>query len=84
MMFMFRDKRKIFGAILGSLMFLSVIFALTYAFYEWRSDSTLVSFSITDASLFCESGVKTNTENLGPVLDYRNGNYQSFLVLFEY
>ena len=53
---MFKDKRKILGSILGSLMFLVVILALTYAFYIWRGDNTLVTFNINDSYSYCEVG----------------------------
>ena len=77
---MFKDKRKILGSILGSLMFLVVILALTYAFYIWRGDNTLVTFNINDSYSYCEVGEERTFEGIGPVLDYRDGIYQTFVV----
>ena len=80
MRFMLMDKRKFIGSILGGLMFLGVVLALTYAFYIWKGDNTLVTFNINDSYFYCESGVESNIDGLYPVLDYRGGGYQTFVV----
>ena len=80
MLFMLMDKRKFIGAILGGVLFVGVILALTYAFYIWKGDNTLVTFNINDSYFYCESGVESNIDGLYPVLDYRDGGYQTFVV----
>ena len=57
------DKRKFWGSILGTTMFLVMLLGLTYAYYTWRSSDTSLTFSISDAyfntlltncQLFCD------------------------------
>ena len=82
---LFQDKRKLFGTILGIIMFALTIISITYAYYSWKSSETTVTFNIDDDIFYCEtdvdSSVGTNSDNvLAPVNNYRNGVRQSFIV----
>ena len=74
------DKRKFWGSILGTTMFLVMLLGLTYAYYTWRSTDTSLTFSISDAYFKCQSGIETHTTSLEPVNDYKLGSYQTFAV----
>lgn len=75
-------KRKFLGTIFGTIIWICCILFFTYAFYSWRSEeNTVVEFSITDGStLTCESGEDVVYSGLGPVIDYRDGAFQTFVV----
>lgn len=74
------DKRKFWGSILGTTMFLVMFLGLTYAYYTWRSSDTSLTFSISDSYFKCQSGIETHTTSLEPVNDYKLGSYQTFIV----
>lgn len=74
------DKRKLFGTIIGGILFLSCILFFTYAYYNWKSENTAFSFDIQDASVICENGPGVNVSNIGPVLDYHDGVAATFKV----
>ena len=76
----FSDKRKLFGTILGLIMFSLTIVSLTYAYYSWRSSNTVVTFNIQDNVFFCETNINSSVSNLSPVNDYKQGTHQSFIV----
>ena len=77
---MTEGKRKLFGTILGILLFSMVVVAFTYASYVWRSGDTLLTININDSYFYCESGLENDVSGLAPVLDYRDGTYQTFAV----
>ena len=74
------DKRKIYGSILGGIIFLITILSFTYAFYYWRSSNTIVTFNISDSQFYCETDIDSSVSSLSPVLDYKDGSYQTFKV----
>lgn len=68
------DKRKLIGAVIGTVVFISCVLFFTYAYYNWKSSNTLVSFDITDANTVeCLPGPDVNVINIGPVLNYQDG-----------
>ena len=74
------DKRKLLGFIIGVLLFAVSVASLTFAYYNWKSDNTDVSFVMNDSYFYCESDIEIVTNSLVPVLDYRNGSVQKFKV----
>ena len=79
---MFEDKRKFFGTILGIIIFIITALSITYAFYNWKSSDTPVTFNISDSYFFCETNIETNINSLVPDSNgnYKNGTYQAFVV----
>lgn len=67
------NKRKVIGAVIGTIIFISCILFFTYAYYNWKSENTLVSFDIEEASMECILGPNVNATNIGPVLNYQDG-----------
>ena len=76
------DKRKLYGTIIGSLAFLAVILAFTYARYIWRSSDTNLSFNISDEYFYCESGFSETVTGLSPVSNYRENLDDVFVQEF--
>ena len=76
----FSDKRKLFGTILGLIMFALTIVSITYAYYSWRSSNTIVTFNIQDNIFYCEHKDPNNTGGIAPVLDYKTGFFDSYIV----
>ena len=58
---LFSDKRKLFGTILGLILFSLTIISITYAYYSWKSENTNVAFSFDDNIFYCEHGNANNT-----------------------
>ena len=76
----FNDKRKLFGTILGIILFGLTVMSITFAYYSWRSSNTDVTFSISDSTFTCETDLDSSISSLAPVTDYRNGTHQVFSV----
>lgn len=73
------DMRKVIGTIVGSIIFLACIAFFTYAFYNWRSENTLVNLGIQESvDVEFTMGPDVNVENIGPVLDYNDGVKATF------
>lgn len=69
------DKRKLIGTIVGCLLFIVCMLAVTYAYYIWRSDNTNVNLTIEDVKFEFLTDSSVNVSNIGPILDYTNSNY---------
>ena len=65
------DSRKLLGFAIGVLLFLATLLFGTYAFYNWKSGNTDVTFNIGDSYFYCETGQNVSDTGLVPVLDYQ-------------
>ena len=74
------NKRKIFGTILGIAFWTACILFFTYAYYEWKSTNTNVLIAIEEVATQCLPGADVNINNIGPVLDYRDGVKTEFSI----
>lgn len=74
------DKRKVIGTVIGLIFFISCLAYFTYAWYEWRSGNNTVNLTIKDASIQCISGPDINVENIGPVLNLKDGVKANFNI----
>jgi len=72
------DSRKLFGTVIGGILFICCILFFTYAYYAWESDPTNVVIGIQDLSTECITGPDVNVINIGPVLDYKDGVKTTF------
>ena len=73
-----RNKRKIFGTILGIVLYVVIIVAMTYAWYVWRSEYINVNANIAENSSgvsFSPSTMEVNASDMGPILDYTSSEY---------
>ena len=59
------------------------ILFFTYAYYEWKSTNTSVVIGIEDVTMKCLPGTDINVNNIGPVLDYRDGVKSNFSIQNE-
>ncbi len=66
------DSRKLLGFAIGVLLFLATLLFGTYAFYNWKSGNTDVTFNIGDSYFYCETGQNVSETGLAPVLDYQS------------
>ena len=64
---------------LTSILIITVL-SITYAFYNWKSSDTPVTFNISDSYFFCETDIPNNISSLAPVTSYKEGSYQAFNV----
>ena len=84
------SKRKVFGSILGIIIFIICIMSLSYAWYRWRSANTDVDIGIHEGGLkFVYSNNNIlESSNLSPVLDYTDESYyennNSSLIYADY
>lgn len=74
------DKRKVFGTIIGAIVFICCVLFFTYAWYQWQSTNTNVLITIDDPLTECILGPDVNVSNIGPVLDYQDGVKAEFSV----
>ena len=74
------NSRKVFGTVLGIVVFVSFALYFTYAWYNWRSGNNTVTFTIKDASTECTNGVSIDVKNIGPVLNVKDGVKFDFAI----
>ena len=77
---MFSNKRKLIGFIIGLIMFAVTVTSLTYAYYDWQSTNTNITFNVSDQYFSCETDIDSSISNLVPVTDYKNGVLHKFKV----
>lgn len=77
------DKRKVFGTIIGSIVFICCVLFFTYAWYQWNSDTTGFSVTIEDLVINFVMGPDVNVSNIGPVLNYQDGVKSDFQAVNE-
>ncbi|MBQ6476826.1 MAG: InlB B-repeat-containing protein [Bacilli bacterium] len=77
---MFSNKRKLIGFIVGLIMFAITVTSLTYAYYQWQSSNTNITFNVDDSYFYCETDINSSINNLIPVNDYKLGVLHKFKV----
>ena len=86
------SKRKLFGTIVGIIVFILCLLSLTFAYYVWKSANTNVDVGIHDGGLkyVYKSSANIEGANLSPILDYTDSsyytdaNYGKYLIYSDY
>ena len=85
-------KRKLFGTIVGVIVFILCLLSLTFAYYVWKSANTNVDVGIHDGGLkyVYKKSASIEGANLSPILDYTDSsyyadsNYGKYLIYSDY
>ena len=85
-------KRKLFGTIVGVIVFILCLLSLTFAYYVWKSANTNVDVGIHDGGLkyVYKKSASIEGANLTPILDYTDSsyyadsNYGKYLIYSDY
>ena len=71
------NNRKVFGSIIGIVIFIFCLFSVTYAFYKWKSNNTNVDIGVHAGGLkfvYSNNNILSST-TLSPVMDYTDDSY---------
>lgn len=75
------DSKKLAGTIIGGIAFIFCLIFFTYAWYEWRSDNTVLGGDITDVTqidITLDNDGDVSSSNIGPVLNPEDGIVAGF------
>ena len=75
-----KNKRTIFLTLIFS--FILILIGTTYAYFSWQStNNPLVNITVEDiGDVIFKGGNDINITNIGPVLDYNDGEITEFYI----